>query len=292
MKITFIGLGKMGSAIAHRLLQANFDLTVYNRTPEKMQAFVELGAKAATSPRQAVAGADIVLTCLLNDSALMEVVTGAEGFLPALRKNQIHIGTSTILPATSKTLTQLHQQNGSIYIAANVLGVPKAAARGELTSLVAGDSNYIDKCTAIFNAYSNKIIQVGNEAYQANVMKICINYLLVSTIEALSEIYTFAEKSALDLNIVNTFFHTVFAHPAFKLYVDKIKQRNFDEVNFDLNGGYKDINLFLQSFAEAGTVPGIASVIKNKFITALAYDMGQQDWSAIYEIIRLEAGLK
>lgn len=290
-QIALIGLGKMGSAIAQRLLQADFNLVVYNRTREKMQTLIEMGATGAASPREAVAAADIVITCVLNDQALMEIVDGKEGFLHALGKDKIHIGTSTVLPSTSKTLAQLHQRHGNVYIAANVLGVPKAAARGELTTLVAGDSQCIDQCTGIFNAYSSKIIRAGDAAYQANAMKICINYLLVSNIEAMSEIYAFAEKSALDLDTLNAFFHTVFAHPAFKLYVDKIKQRNFGEVNFDLNGGFKDINLFLQGFAEAKAVPGIASVIKNKFITALAYDMGQEDWSAIYNIIRMEAGL-
>jgi len=291
MKIALLGLGKMGSALARRLLQANFDLTVYNRSKDKMQPLVQAGAKPASTPKEAVANADVVLTCLLDDKAVLETVKGENGILVSLKPGTIHIGTSTILPDTSKQLTKLHQEQGSIYIAGNVLGVPKVADKGELTTIVAGNQNAINQCTAIFNSYSAKILKVGTEPYQANVVKISANYFLVTTIEAMGEIYTFAEKSHVDLDFMNGFFHTVLAHPAFKLYADKIKARDFDNVNFDMKGGIKDLNLFQQAFMDVGVVPDIANIIKNKFIIAIAQGMENKDWSAVTEITREQAGL-
>lgn len=289
MKITLIGLGKMGSVLAERLLAAHFDVTVFNRTKGKMIPLIEAGAHAGESLEDAVKEAKIIITCLLDDHAVLETT---KSFIPLLSPSVIHIGTSTILPETSKKLLELHQQNNSIYIAANVLGVPKAASRGELTTIVAGPDDVVEQCKPIFASYSTKIIPVGTQPFQANVVKICMNYFLVSTIETMGELYTFAEKSQVDPSILNTMFHAVFAHPAFQLYVDKIHLRNFDDVNFDMKGGYKDLNLFQQAFASAGVVPEIANIIKDKFIIALTHHMEHKDWSAITEITRLQANLK
>ncbi|MCC5013546.1 MULTISPECIES: NAD(P)-dependent oxidoreductase [unclassified Legionella] len=288
MKVTLIGLGKMGSVLAQRLLDANFELTVFNRTREKMQPLITMGAKGASSLEDAVTGKELIITSLLDDNAVLQTV---DGFIHFMKPGAIHLGTSTILPETSKQLTTLHDKHGLIYIAGNVLGVPKAAARGELTTIAAGSAEAIEQCRPVFNAYSTKIITAGSMPYQANVIKICMNYLLVSTIETMGELYTFAEKSQVDTGILNTLFHSVFAHPAFQLYVDKIKERNFDEVNFDLKGGFKDLNLFQQALTNAQVVPHIANIIKDKFIIALAHHLEEKDWSAVTEITRLQANI-
>ena len=290
-KVTFIGLGKMGSILAKRILQAGFDLTVYNRTESKMLPLIEAGAKGAHSAQEAVQEADVVVTCLLDDHAVFDMVKGDAGFITSLKPNAIHIGTSTILPSTSKTLSYLHQTNSNVYLAGNVLGIPKVAERGELTSIVAGHAEAIAICMPLFQTYSAKIINVGESPFKANVMKICSNYLLATVIEAVGEIYTFAEKSELENEIIQAFLHQVFAHPAYKLYVDKIKERNFDDVNFELSGGFKDLHLFQQAFTDVRVVPHIANIIKDKLLIAMAHGMEHKDWSAVTEITRLEAGL-
>jgi len=288
MKIALIGLGKMGTALAKRVLLQHFDLTVFNRTSEKMQPLIQIGAKGASSLQNAVKNADVIITCLLDDQAVLESVGT---FINDMPSGAIHIGTSTILPETSKKLTLLHEQHHQLYLACNVLGIPKVAEQGHLTSIVAGNQHAIQQCDAIFKSYSSTIIPVGDHAYQANVFKICANYMLATAIEAMGEIYTFAEKSELNIDVVHKFFHLVFAHPAYKLYVDKIKDRNFDEVNFELTGGMKDMSLFQHAFAQVGVVPDIINIIKDKFITAIAYNMSHKDWSAVTEITRMGANI-
>ena len=253
-----------------------------------MQPLITAGAQGTASLQDAVKNADIVVTCLLDDKAILETTTN---FLATLKPTAIHIGASTIMPQTSKKLMGLHAAHGSIYLAGNVLGIPKAAEKGALTSIVAGDKKAIDQCMSIFNSYSTKVLYVGDKPFQANAMKICCNYFLVTAIEAMGELYTFAEKSELDKEFLAEFFHVVFGHPAFKLYIDKIKDRNFLDVNFELSGGFKDLNLFQQAFTDAYVAPDIANAIKNKFIIAMAHDMAHQDWSAVTEITRKQAGL-
>ncbi|ARG97152.1 oxidoreductase [Legionella micdadei] len=291
-KVALIGLGKMGSALGKKLLEAGFDLTVYNRTPSRMQPFLQMGAKGADSVKEVAMAADVVLTSLFDDDSVFDVVCGPEGLLAGLKQNAIHISTSTILPATSKKLTELHRDKNTIYVAANVLGIPKVADKGELTTIVAGDPNAVKLCTPLFNAYSKTILNIGQQPYKANVMKICMNYFLATSIECMAEVYTFAEKNDLEAEHINKMFHTVFAHPAYQLYAVKIKDRDFDQVNFSLRGGLKDLQLFQKAFLQEQIVPDLANILVNKFIIALAHGMENKDWSAVSNVTRQLAGLE
>lgn len=289
MKITFIGLGKMGSAMVRRLLQNNFDVTVFNRTASKMIPMQQLGAKPSVSVAQAVSNADIVMTSLLNDQAVLEVT---EEMIPAIQPTTIHIGLSTILPDTAQIVADLHRQKGGHYISATVLGVPKVADNGQLTTYCAGNEAEIQTVTPVLKAFSGQILPLGMDIKAPNVMKICMNYSLITTLELISELYVFAEKSGLDTNIVKASLHQIYGHPSFKLYVDKIHDRDFDHVNFNMIGGNKDVTIFQEAFSKVGVAPEIANIVKSRFTSALALGMKDKDWSSMYEIVRAQAGLK
>jgi len=288
-KIGFIGLGKMGTAIAEQLIKSGYSLIVYNRTTEKMAALVNLGAETAESAEILASKVDIVFTSLIDDAALIAMT---EKILPHLRAKTIHVSTSTILPKTATYLEQLHQAINCSYIAAPLLGVPKAVRAKKAMTICAGQQKNIKQITSLFETYSSTIENLGSVVAHANVFKICINYSLVSALELISELYSFAEKSGLETNIVQEFLTTIYAHPGIQLYINKIHERNFDEVNFDMKGGNKDINLFEQAFLEVGVNPDIATMVRSKFTQALANGMAEKDWSAISEIIRQRSGLK
>src|SRR5512140_166020 len=135
-RVGFIGLGRMGAAIAHRLLQAGFALTVYNRTAAKLEPLIKAGAAGARSPREAAAGAGVLLTSLMDDQSVLDMVTGDDGMLAGLARGAIHIGTSTVSPGCATRLAELHAAHGSTYIAAPVLGRPDAAEAGQLQTFV------------------------------------------------------------------------------------------------------------------------------------------------------------
>lgn len=287
-KITFIGLGKMGTAMATKLLQAGFPLTVYNRTADKALPLEKLGAKIAVSLDNAVSGADVVFTSLIDDQALLSI---AETILPQLKVGTIHVSTATILPKTASALEKLHQEKNCIYIASPVLGIPKAVLSNTATTICAGDQSAVEKIKPLLDSYSAHVINLGDQVAHANILKICLNYTVITAIELISELYAFAEKSGLDTAIVQEALHHVYAHPAVKNYIDKIHARDFDQVNFGMQGGNKDINLFQEAFIDVGVTPDIANVIRGKFTQALATGMAEQDWSAISEIIRNRSGL-
>jgi len=191
-KITFIGLGKMGSAIAEQLIKAGFSLTVYNRTFAKTKQLVAMGAQAEASIESAVRDADILFTSVFDDAALISVT---EEILKHLKQGAIHVSTSTILPQTASMLAKQHADNGCFYVAAPVFGVPKSVRAKTATTICAGNENAIDTVMPLFNAYSGVIENLGEGAREANILKICINYSLITALELISELYVLQKKA-------------------------------------------------------------------------------------------------
>jgi len=122
--IGFIGLGNMGHAMAGSLLKVGYALTVYNRTRSKAEALTAKGAQLASQPSEAVTTGGIVVSMVANDQALEEIVM-SPGFLERLGPNGIHLSMSTVSPATSRKLAELHAEHGSTYVAAPVFGRPE-----------------------------------------------------------------------------------------------------------------------------------------------------------------------
>lgn len=289
MNISFIGLGKMGSAMVERLLLAGYGVTVFNRTASKAKPLIKLGARHADKLIDAVKNADVVMSCLLNDQAVLDVTKEA---VLHMKPNAIHVCLSTILPDTSLVLKELHEAGNSCFVSAVVLGIPKVAQEGGLTCYCAGTGKNLAVVIPLLKSFSKDVVTLGDNMKAANIMKICLNYSLLTTIELISELYVFAEKSGLDTVCIKKALHQIYGHPAFKRYIDKIYERNFDEVNFDMIGGNKDITVFQEAFARAGVVPELGNVIKSRYISALAHGMENKDWSGIYEMVRSQSGLE
>lgn len=287
-KLVLIGTGNMGLAIGERLLKEGNSLTVYNRTKEKAKPLANMGAVVANSIEEAVKNAEIIFSSLIDDHAVLEVSDSLLKFAPS---GLIHASASTILPKTAASLAELHAKKGAIYAASPLLGIPKAVRAQQATTICSGPNQAIDKLTPFFKTYSKNIMNLGEEASHANVLKICLNYSLLTSIELFAELYTFAEKSGLDKKIVQDSLKGIYSHPAFHVYIDKIYEQQFDQVNFTLKGGNKDIKLFQEAFLDVNVSPDIANTIQNKFTEALAEGNSDKDWSFIAEITRRRGGL-
>src|SRR5580693_3337255 len=124
--IGFIGMGGMGLAMATNLLKAGFGLSVYNRTAEKARSLLELGARLARSPAEAVSPGGIVVTMVSDDRAVEEVTLGTKGLLERLGDG-VHLSMSTIAPRTARRLADLHRERGGHYVGSPVFGKPQVA---------------------------------------------------------------------------------------------------------------------------------------------------------------------
>lgn len=290
--VACIGLGRIGSGIAHSIQKAGYPLIVYNRTPQKAQALVAAGATAAGSPREAAAVADIVITSLMDDASVLDNTAGDDGILAGMRPGGIHIGTSTITPKGTTQLAELHKAHGSHYLAAPVAGHPHHAAAGKLLSFVAGESEVFERGRPILEAYSAKIVRLGDVPALASSFKLVVNFFAASLLETIGEAFIFAEKQGIDLVVVSGMLKDLLQHPAFPAYLEKIRTRNFEEVlGSTLDGvGSKDVRIILQTAGEAHVPLPIASLVRDKIVAAQSLGFGEYDWSVLTEISRLNAG--
>jgi 3-hydroxyisobutyrate dehydrogenase-like beta-hydroxyacid dehydrogenase len=280
----------MGSGIARNVQNAGFGLTVFNRTKEKTKPLVEAGATAASTPREAAASADIVVTSLMDDDSVLGAITGDNGILAGMRPDAIHIGTTTISPSLSTRLAELHAAQGSHYVAGPVAGRPDAAAAGKLFTFVAGKPEWLERSRPVMNAYANRIIPMGEDPAIAMSMKLVGNFMVASLIELIGEAYVFAECRGVDPSILTGMFKQFM--PAAAEYVDRICTRDFGRAGFTLDGGTKDVTLILQAAAEVHAPLSYASVVRDKCLAAQARGMGNLDWSVMTETSRLDAGQK
>ena len=292
MKVTFIGLGNMGAGMAACILKAGYDLTVWNRTPAKTDSLVASGAKLAPSAAAAAKEADLVITSLMDDKSILESVRGADGILAGMKPGAIHLCLTTISPACADELDALHREHGTHYVSGPVVGRPDAAATGQLLTYLAGNANAIETVTPVCRAYAKQVIALSDQPRLANCMKLCINFNAVALLELIGETYVLAEKCGLPLEPLRDFYQQSFAHPAFKMYAEKIRTRDFGgRGGFVMIGGLKDVQLMLAAAGQVGTNLEIGAIVERKLKSGIEAGMGDADWSAFYEITRHESSL-
>ena len=291
MEVAFIGLGNMGTGMASNILKAGHQLTVWNRTASRMDPLIALGAGASASPADAVKGAEVVITSLMDDQSILDNLEGESGFLDAMARGAVHVCVTTISPQLATSLASIHENHGTRFVASPVLGRPDAAADGSLIALLAGDQSAIELATPVIESFASTVIPLGPEASHAAVLKLCLNYAVISNIELMGEIYACADKAGLSLERIEGFFKIIYGFPVLHMYAEKLRKRNFSDGGFRMTGGLKDVRLMLDSAEKLGATFDIGEVIEGKMVEAIAAGYQDWDWSAIYEITRSRASL-
>ena len=293
MQIAFIGLGNMGTGIAQCICKSGHDLTVWNRTASKTAPLVSQGARAESTAQKAAAAADVVITSLMDDKSVLDIAQAADGLLAGMRPNAVHACVTTISPKCADELESLHKCHGSFYVSAPVAGRPDAAASGRLASFLGGPADAVERLRPVCESYSTSVTVIAERPRMANIMKLAINYNVISTIELISQSYIFAEKCGLPLEHLRDFYQQLwFAHPAPKMYAEKLLKRDFaGRGGFVMTGGLKDVRLMLSTAAEASTKLTFGEITERNLSNAVDAGMGEQDWSAIHEFARKKAKL-
>ena len=291
MQASVIGLGQMGSGIAKSLLRSGHQLSVYNRTPHRAEALRSVGAVPVATIAEACQ-AGIVLTMLADDAALESIVFADGGILSALPKNAVHISLSTVSVALSNRLAAAHAQAGQQFLSAPVFGRPEAAEGAKLAVVAAGNAAAFERCKPLFESMGPKLWYVGEKPSLANTVKLSGNFLIATVLESLAEALTFARKSGVDPAALLDFLTaTLFNAPVYKTYGGLIVEGKHEPAGLAAHLGLKDIRLVLQA-AEAASVPlPIASVLRDRFVTAIARGNAEKDWSILGRIAAQDAGL-
>jgi len=278
MKIGFLGLGKMGTAMALRLIAAGHELTVWNRSEGRTKPLLREGAIAAGTPAEAELGADAVITMLFDDAAHEEVLFGANGLMDALDPGALHIACSTISVALSERLTAEHARRGHAFVAAPVFGRPNVAAEGRLWIVAAGADDAVERARPLLEPLSRGISVVGREPRQAHALKLGGNFLIGAMIHSLSESLVYARSQGIELEIfLETVNSALFQSPLYASY-GKVMLHPPEQPGATIDLGAKDLRLFREAAASRGARLSLADDLADIFAEAQKSGMGGEDW--------------
>ena len=291
MKIAFIGLGRMGIGMARNLLRAGHALAVYNRTREKAEPLAREGARAADSPADACRDVEVVMTMVADDHAVEEVVFGNQGIASAMKQDCIHLSHSTISTEFARRLTAEHAQRKQGYLSVPVFGRPDAAQSGKLLVVAGGPSEVIERCRPLFDAIGRQTFVVGAEPWQANVAKLCGNFIVSGVIEAFGEAYATLRKAGVAPQAFLEIMDSLLGSAVIANYGRIIAQEQFEPAQFALHLGLKDLHLMLATANECGAPMPLASLVHDHFLSALAQGQGDLDWSSMTRLLARNAGL-
>ncbi len=290
MDIGFIGLGKMGTAIAGHLLGGGHRVRVWNRSPAAVQELVARGAESAAAPADA-ARAEFLMTMLANDEAVRAVILD-QGVLAAARSDLIHLNLTTVSVALAKEFAQLHRQRNVGYVAAPVFGRPDVAAQGKLNVVVAGEAATLARAHGALAAIGQKVWPVGERAETANAVKLAGNFMLASAIEAMGEAVALTRAHGIEAGaFLEILTSTLFASPAYQGYGAMIAAQRYRPAGFEVTLALKDIRLALAA-GEAANVPmPFASILRDNLLESIATGGAQDDWGSLARLAARRAGL-
>ncbi len=293
VEVGFVGLGAMGVPMAEALIDAGFRLTVYNRTAAKADALVARGARRASSAAETAKPGGIAITMVADDAALEAVSLGGNGLAERLGPGGVHLSMSTVSPALSRRLAEVHARCGGTYLAAPVVGRPDRAKARKLWILISGPAAAKERVRPLLDAMGQQTFDLGEGSDGANVMKLVNNFLIMSAIEAISEALVMAEKGGLDITTVaKVLTSSLFNSPMYQNYLDIITRNAYEPPGFKLKLGLKDIELVLRMAGEGSVPAPTASLIRDRVLEGLARGMGELDWAAVALVAREDAGLK
>jgi 3-hydroxyisobutyrate dehydrogenase-like beta-hydroxyacid dehydrogenase len=291
MRVGFLGLGGMGSAMAKRLLGAGHELLVWNRSADKADALREHGAAVAPSVK-AACEADVVISMLADDRALEAV---SDDILENL--DGVHCSMSTTSVALSERLTAAHAERAATssprqrFVAAPVFGRPDAARAGKLFIVAAGQESALDACAPLFDVMGQRTFRLSERPRDANLVKLSGNFLLANVIEALGEVVALVEKAGVDKREALAIFNgTLFDATAYHTYGKLIVDERWQPAGFTAALGLKDVRLTLAA-AEALEVPlPLASLLRDRLLRLLASGGAELDWAALARLAAEDAG--
>jgi 3-hydroxyisobutyrate dehydrogenase-like beta-hydroxyacid dehydrogenase len=290
MKVGFIGLGNMGSAIAGNILKAGHQLTVWNRSPAPVAELVGRGAMAAKTPQDALHG-DCVFSMLANDAALREV--GLAGpLLHHAAPGLVHVNLATISIELARQMAEAHAARGVGYVAAPVFGRPDAAAAAKLIVIAAGAGKDIARVRPLLEVVGQRVAVVGEVPEQANLFKIAGNFMLAAAIETMGEAIALVRKGGLDPALfIQVLTTSLFAGPAYQGYGALIVAQKYEPAGFKLQLGMKDAGLALAAGSQLQVPLPLASLVHDHFIEAMASGWAEKDWAALAGLAAAKAGL-
>jgi 4-hydroxybutyrate dehydrogenase/sulfolactaldehyde 3-reductase len=290
-RVGFVGLGTMGLPMAKRVVGGGFPLAAYDVRAEPVDALVQLGARAATSPREAGDGADVVITMLPDSPDVERAVLGPDGVLEGLRPGAVLIEMSTIDPAMTKRVARAVQEKGAQMLDAPVGRSSAAAVQGELIIMVGGEADLLERCRPILARMGTTIHHCGPLGAGATI-KVINNLVSSSILTAVAEGMVLGVKAGLDPDLIVDVLSGTAAGcwQLENVFRNKVMQGDFAP-GFKASLAFKDLGL-AQALARDNGVPlFVGSLARQLYELTRAQGKGDQDWGAYTAVLEELAGI-
>ena len=284
MKITFIGLGIMGSRMAAHLAENKVNLTVYNRTKIENKTFNNNQVVIADSAQSAVKEADIVFSMLSTPEAVEEVFFGKENALNSMKENAIWVDCSTVNPSFSLKAFQEAKSHNIRFIDAPVAGSKPQAQNAELVFFTGGEKGILNEVKPYLNMMGKKVLHIGGIGKGAS-FKMLVNIMLAQSMLIFSETVLLGSKMGISKEfLLDLLPNLVVSAPFTKFKAESIRNGNY-EVQFPLEWMYKDLHLATLTAYEENQPLYLANLTKELFAEANKNGMGRLDFSAIFKYL-------
>lgn len=289
--IGFIGLGIMGRGMSRNLLNAGFDLTVWNRTASRMDELVAEGAKAAASPSDLASKCDIIITCVSDTPDVEAVISGEGGIIHSLRPDTLVIDMSTISPQATREIAANLREKGTHMLDAPVSGGSEGAAKGTLSIMVGGDARQYERALPLFQAMGKTITHLGDNG-AGQTVKLVNQILVVVNALAMSEALLFAQAGGLDLDKA---LQAVSGGAAGSWMLSnrgpQILARDW-RPGFTIDLQQKDLRLVLEAAEQMGIPTLATSLVANLYRSLQAQGLGGEGNHALVKALENLAGVR
>ncbi|XP_036264932.1 putative oxidoreductase GLYR1 isoform X6 [Pipistrellus kuhlii] len=280
-KIGFLGLGLMGSGIVSNLLKMGHTVTVWNRTAEKCDLFIQEGARLGRTPAEVVSTCDITFACVSDPKAAKDLVLGPSGVLQGIRPGKCYVDMSTVDADTVTELAQVIVSRGGRFLEAPVSGNQQLSNDGMLVILAAGDRGLYEDCSSCFQAMGKTSFFLGEVGNAAKMMLI-VNMVQGSFMATIAEGLTLAQVTGQSQQ---TFLDILNQGQLASIFLDQkcqnILQGNF-KPDFYLKYIQKDLRLAIALGDAVNHPTPMAAAANEVYKRAKALDQSDNDMSAVY----------
>lgn len=285
MKLGVLGLGIMGAPMAQNLLEKGHEVIVWNRSAEKCAGLEAQGARVLPSPAEVVGECDITFAMVSDPAASHDICFSKGGVLEAISPGKSYIDVSTITPNLAEQLYKAVTEKGGRFLEAPVSGSKKPAEDGALVFLCGGDRSLFEDAQPALDIMGKKSFYLG-EAGKGAQMKLVINMIMGTMMSAFAEGLSLGDKAGLkQQDIIEVLAQGAINNPMFGLKGPLMAEGNF-QVAFPLKHMQKDMRLAQLMADELAQGIPTAAVANNQFIKAKAKGFGDEDFSAVYKIIK------
>jgi 3-hydroxyisobutyrate dehydrogenase-like beta-hydroxyacid dehydrogenase len=292
-RIGFVGLGIMGSRMAANLRRAGYELTVYNRTRERADAWAaEHGGTVAATPAEVGAGSDVVITMVVDGAQVQDVLLGEQGVAAGAAAGTLCVDMSTIAPGDSRRIAAALSQRSIGFVDAPVTGSSPKAEDGTLTIMAGGPVAEFERARPLFEAMGELVVHVGEEVGQGEMVKLINNAVAAANAHTLAQALVVGRGTGVDLDaLVQVMGAGSGGSAMLALKAGPMREHDYSTL-FKLEHMLKDVRLCLEEGQAAGVPFPAAAAVREALTAGMGRGLGDDDFAALLEMVEGLAGIR